>query len=66
MSQVWVLDALPGEVRSGGVDGQDHPARLIQTLRRLPLPLADRNAVINHLTEQGAWRTRGSGCSLHF
>lgn len=33
--QVWVLDATPGKVRSGG-DGEDHPGELIATLRRMP------------------------------
>lgn len=33
--QVWVLDATPGKVRSGG-DGEDHPGELIATLREMP------------------------------
>lgn len=33
--QVWVLDATPGKVRSGG-DGEDHPGELIATLRQMP------------------------------
>lgn len=56
-----MLDALPGEVRSGGgpsggPSGADHPAKLIETLRQLPLPLADRNSVIDYLVGQGAPR----------
>ena len=35
MVQVWVLDATPGKVRSGG-DGEDHPGELIATLRQMP------------------------------
>jgi hypothetical protein len=31
--QVWVLDALPGEVRSGDMGGADRPADLISTLQ---------------------------------
>ncbi|TVU36270.1 hypothetical protein EJB05_18197, partial [Eragrostis curvula] len=33
--RVWVLDATPGKVRAGG-DGEDHPAELIEFLRRMP------------------------------
>ena len=33
--KVWVLDATPGKVRAGG-DGEDHPAELIEFLRRMP------------------------------
>ncbi|GKV09249.1 hypothetical protein SLEP1_g20776 [Rubroshorea leprosula] len=33
--RVWVLDATPGKVRSGG-DGEDHPAELICFLSKLP------------------------------
>jgi hypothetical protein len=48
-----VLDTLPGEVRAGGPGRQDHPADLIATLRRLPLPIADRNAVVDYLLQSG-------------
>mmetsp|Transcript_38083 Transcript_38083/g.84834 ORF Transcript_38083/g.84834 Transcript_38083/m.84834 type:complete len:374 (+) Transcript_38083:240-1361(+) len=51
--QVWVLDSLPGEVRSGQADGRDHPARLIQTLREMPLPIASRGVLTAHLESQG-------------
>jgi pimeloyl-ACP methyl ester carboxylesterase len=51
--QAWVLDTLPGEVRAGGPGRQDHPADLIATLRRLPLPIADRNAVVDYLLQSG-------------
>jgi hypothetical protein len=34
--KVWVLDATPGKVRAGG-DGEDHPAELIESLRRMPM-----------------------------
>jgi pimeloyl-ACP methyl ester carboxylesterase len=33
--RAWVLDATPGKVRAGG-DGEDHPAELIEFLRRMP------------------------------
>jgi hypothetical protein len=33
--KVWVLDATPGKVYAGG-DGEDHPAELIEFLRRMP------------------------------
>jgi hypothetical protein len=33
--KVWVLDATPGKVRAG-LDGEDHPAELIEFLRRMP------------------------------
>jgi hypothetical protein len=33
--KVWVLDATPGKVRAG-LDGEDHPAELIDFLRRMP------------------------------
>jgi hypothetical protein len=53
--QVWVLDALPGEVRAGGGPGgaADHPAALISSLQRLRLPLASRAELIDHLTGGG-------------
>ena len=40
--QAWVLDALPGEVRSSEMGGQDRPADLITALRRTPLPIPSR------------------------
>lgn len=51
--QAWVLDTLPGDVRAGGPGRADHPADLIETLRRLPLPITDRHAVIDFLTHKG-------------
>lgn len=51
--QAWVLDTLPGDVRAGGPGRTDHPADLIETLRRLPLPITDRHAVIDFLTHKG-------------
>ncbi|KAL2894556.1 Protein ABHD11, partial [Bienertia sinuspersici] len=33
--RVWVLDATPGKVRTGG-HGEDHPAKLISFLRTMP------------------------------
>eukprot|EP00882_Tetradesmus_deserticola_P008990 GHRQ01009484.1.p1 GENE.GHRQ01009484.1~~GHRQ01009484.1.p1 ORF type:complete len:266 (+),score=80.07 GHRQ01009484.1:204-1001(+) len=52
--QTWVLDTLPGEVRAGGPGRADHPADLIAALRRIPLPIADRNGVMDYLTQSGA------------
>jgi hypothetical protein len=52
--QAWVLDTLPGEVRAGGPGRADHPADLIAALRRIPLPIADRNGVMDYLTQSGA------------
>jgi hypothetical protein len=49
-----VLDTLPGEVRAGGPGRADHPADLIAALRRIPLPIADRNGVLDYLTQSGA------------
>eukprot|EP00197_Chlamydomonas_leiostraca_P007015 CAMPEP_0202858464 /NCGR_PEP_ID=MMETSP1391-20130828/988_1 /ASSEMBLY_ACC=CAM_ASM_000867 /TAXON_ID=1034604 /ORGANISM="Chlamydomonas leiostraca, Strain SAG 11-49" /LENGTH=353 /DNA_ID=CAMNT_0049537387 /DNA_START=225 /DNA_END=1286 /DNA_ORIENTATION=+ len=51
--QVWVLDSLPGEVRSGLADGRDRPADLIQHLRAMPLPLASRADVTAQLERAG-------------
>lgn len=54
---VWVLDALPGEVRSGDMGGADRPADLISTLQALPLPLLSRHALVAHLEAAGFSRT---------
>ena len=43
--QVWVLDALPGDIRAGGEGRKDHPADVIAALQALPLPIADRTTV---------------------
>jgi pimeloyl-ACP methyl ester carboxylesterase len=51
--QVWVLDALPGDVRAGEAEGQDHPADLIRTLQQMPMPIANRSALQNYLTQRG-------------
>ncbi len=61
--QVWVLDAPPGEARAGGGGGPgtgggggggaDSPAQLIESLRRLQLPVASRADVIDHLVAHG-------------
>ncbi|GAB4813895.1 hypothetical protein N2152v2_000941 [Parachlorella kessleri] len=51
--RAWVLDALPGEVRSGEMGKADRPADLITSLRRTPLPLPSRAALISQLEEQG-------------
>lgn len=51
--QVWALDSLPGEVRSGESDRRDHPADLIDTLRAMPLPIQSRHDVTDHLEAKG-------------
>ena len=50
---MWVLDALPGNVRAGDAGRKDHPADLISSLLKLPLPIADRRAVHTYLAGQG-------------
>lgn len=52
-SQVWVLDALPGEVRSGDMGGADRPADLISTLQQVALPVPSRHWLISRLEEAG-------------
>lgn len=51
--QVWCLDSLPGEVRAGNVDSVERPDRLISTLIQLPLPIKNRQVVIDALLEKG-------------
>jgi len=51
--QVWVLDALPGEVRAGDSQRKDHPADLINCLQRLDMPLRDRTSLQLYLSENG-------------
>ena len=48
-----MLDALPGDVRAGDPSSQDHPANLIRTLQRVPLPLPNRTALQQQLAQQG-------------
>ncbi|XP_062152344.1 uncharacterized protein LOC133860754 [Alnus glutinosa] len=50
--RVWVLDATPGKVRSGG-DGEDHPAELISFLSTLPKEVSSKRDVLNALIQQG-------------
>lgn len=52
---VWVLDALPGEVRGDGPADSlaDHPARLLDCLRALPTPLSSRSELQTALTRAG-------------
>lgn len=51
--QVWVLDALPGNIRAGDVGRKDHPADLIAALQQLQLPISDRRTVLDYLAERG-------------
>lgn len=53
--QVWVLDSLPGDVRSGEAGGKDHPAQLIQLLRSIPMPALNRYVVMDALKDAGGW-----------
>lgn len=50
--RVWVLDATPGKVRSGG-DGEDHPAELISFLSTLPKEVSSKRDVLNVLIQEG-------------
>ncbi|CAO2196690.1 unnamed protein product [Urochloa humidicola] len=49
--RVWVLDATPGKVRAGG-DGEDHPAELIEFLRRMPTQISSKLEVVNALVKE--------------
>ncbi|CAO2172313.1 unnamed protein product [Urochloa humidicola] len=49
--RVWVLDATPGKVRAGG-DGEDHPAELIEFLRRMPAQVSSKLEVVNALVKE--------------
>lgn len=51
--QVWVLDALPGDVRSGGLQGQDKPADIIKYLQALPMPVHSRSELVDYLSKRG-------------
>mmetsp|Transcript_6801 Transcript_6801/g.19638 ORF Transcript_6801/g.19638 Transcript_6801/m.19638 type:complete len:391 (+) Transcript_6801:344-1516(+) len=51
--KVWVLDTLPGEVRSGEAGRKDHPQDLIEVLRRQPLPIAGRRQLQDTLAIAG-------------
>ncbi|TVU36255.1 hypothetical protein EJB05_18181 [Eragrostis curvula] len=48
--RVWVLDATPGKVRAGG-DGEDHPAELIEFLRRMPAQVSSKQEVVDALVK---------------
>ena len=48
-----MLDALPGEVRSGERNRRDHPSDLISTLKTLELPITARSALIDRLLQAG-------------
>lgn len=51
--QVWVLDALPGDVRAGEHNRRDHPLDLISTLKMVPQPIRSRNTVVGNLVRAG-------------
>uniref|UniRef100_A0ACD5WML5 Uncharacterized protein n=1 Tax=Avena sativa TaxID=4498 RepID=A0ACD5WML5_AVESA len=48
--RVWVLDATPGKVRAG-LDGEDHPAELIEFLRRMPRQVNSKQEVVDALVK---------------
>lgn len=50
---VWVLDALPGEIRSEEMGAQDKPADLIATLRGIPMPIARKADLVKYLERIG-------------
>ncbi|KAG8054478.1 hypothetical protein GUJ93_ZPchr0001g30679 [Zizania palustris] len=49
--RVWVLDATPGKVRAGG-DGEDHPAELIESLKRMPMQVSSKQEVVDALIKE--------------
>ncbi|KAF0917697.1 hypothetical protein E2562_021200 [Oryza meyeriana var. granulata] len=49
--RVWILDATPGKVRAGG-DGEDHPAELIESLRRMPMQVSSKQEVVDALVKE--------------
>lgn len=51
--QVWVLDALPGEVRAMLHDRQDSPRRLIQALQEFPVPTGKKSTLVSYLENRG-------------
>jgi pimeloyl-ACP methyl ester carboxylesterase len=53
--KVWVLDALPGEVRSAEMGGQDRPEDLISALRHYPLPVQRKSDIMTWLTANGGF-----------
>lgn len=53
--RVWVLDALPGEVRSAEMGGQDRPEDLISALRHFPLPIQNKADLVTALQRNGGF-----------
>ncbi|KAG0475862.1 hypothetical protein HPP92_012307 [Vanilla planifolia] len=50
--RVWVLDATPGKVRTGG-DGEDRPGELIAFLQRMPKQVASKQEVVSAIVQEG-------------
>ncbi|KAJ0972215.1 hypothetical protein J5N97_020174 [Dioscorea zingiberensis] len=50
--KVWVLDASPGNVHSGG-DGEDRPGELIDFLGRTPKEVSSKKEVVESLVQAG-------------
>lgn len=53
--KVWVLDALPGEIRSAEMGGQDRPEDLISALRHYTLPVRTKSDLMTWLTAHGGF-----------
>ena len=53
--KVWVLDALPGEVRSAEMGAQDRPEDLISALRHFPLPVQNKSDLVTSLQRDGGF-----------
>jgi len=50
--QVWVLDTVPGDVRTDPAQA-DHPRDLIERLMKVPLPIRSPNVLVQDLVEDG-------------
>ena len=51
--QIWVLDALPGQVRATLHNQQDSPRKLIQALREFPVPTGKKSTLLTYLEDRG-------------
>jgi len=50
--KVWVLDTVPGDVRTDP-NVADHPSSLIDTLLKIPLPIRSPNVLVEQLRHEG-------------
>ncbi|XP_010520701.1 PREDICTED: protein ABHD11 [Tarenaya hassleriana] len=53
--QLWVLDSVPGEVKSENSDGEVE--KVLQTLQSLPSPIPSRKWLVEHMLELGFSRS---------